>query len=454
MSATDITPRFTRDRLPPGLMRIVGVLLLVSFLTLLPSLAGANEQIITKAWQMVDSEQYQEAYDLLAPIESDQAGEPIYDYLLGVAALRIGQPGLALFPLERVMAVQPDYPGARMTMAEAYLAAGDIETAEREFQLAKQQDNSDPDQINRFERELNRMTIGVTAYGGTLDLALGYDDNVTSATSESTIETPNVTVNLDDDATDIDDSFTRIKGSGWVQKPLSREYKLVAAGSIVARFNASEDEQDFNALNARVGVSNRDRDNKLAGYLFTTSLDRDSEAYQDSLGFLAQWRYRLNDDAHLASYLRTAQIEYDDQDERDSLLTLLSVTYVTRIDASGSPVIYAGVNLGSNDADSSDGDEFGYSLTGLSFGVEFAAFETYRPYAYASYVTRDFDDDSSIFGETREDDRLSLRLGAEIKQLADWLITPELIYTDNDSNITINDYDRTQLMVNFRRSFK
>ncbi len=415
--------------------------------------ANADEAAITEAGQLVYSQQYQLAYEILAPLESDQAGEPVYDYLLGIAALRSGKSGLALFPLERVIAIQPDYPGARFAIAEAYLNIGDIEAAKKEFKIAQQNGDVEQSDANQFQRELDRITIGLTQVGGSIGLELGYDDNVTSTTSDNIIRTPNVVVTLDDDANDIEEVFIRIKGSAWLQKPLSRKYNLLAGGGVLTRINESADEQEYTTLDARIGIGNRSKESKYAAYLFGTSLDRDSDSYQDSLGLLAQWRYKLGPDSHLSSFIRTAQLDYADQSDRDALLTLISVAYVRKLDSTRSPVFFAGISGGSNDPDSSSGDEFGYSLVALNSGIEFSLSDTLKPYAYAGYMKRDFDEEDSIFGTTREDDRLTIRLGVRIKQAADWTIKPELTYIDNDSNIPTNDYDRTMISVLLQRDF-
>ena len=442
-------------RLPRARVRQIASALLFSLALMLAANAFAsNDAAITRAWQLVDSQDYQAAYELLAPLEGEEAGAPVYDYLLGISALRSGQPGIALFPLERVIAVQPDYPGARYAFAQAYLSVGDIDAAKREYEIAMRAGNLAPDEKDEFQRELARRTIGSTVYGATIDLALGYDDNVTSVTSESTIVTPGGTVVLDDDATGLEDSFAQLRGVAWMQKPLSKRYRLLAAGSALGRFNQEEDEQNYNTFDARLGLGNRDKNNQLAAYLFGTSLDRDSEAYQDSLGLLAQWRYKLGENAQLASFLRVAQLEYDDQDDRDALHTLVSITYISKLGAdAASPTWFLGVNGGSNDPDSSSGEEFGYSLAGLNAGVEFPLSESYRPYLYAYYTERDFDADSSLFEETREDERWNIRLGVEITRFADWTIKPELAYTDNQSNLEINDYDRSVFSLTFRRHF-
>src|SRR5262245_2484764 len=73
----------------------------------------AADDVVLQAKKYIDQNSPQAAYDLLAPLQSERAGDPEYDYLLGVAALGIGHNTEAVFALERVLAVQPNSAPAR-----------------------------------------------------------------------------------------------------------------------------------------------------------------------------------------------------------------------------------------------------------------------------------------------------------------------------------------------------
>ncbi|MCP5472766.1 MAG: tetratricopeptide repeat protein [Sinobacteraceae bacterium] len=75
-----------------------------------------------------------EAYAALASLEAQRGGDPEFDYLLALAALESGQPTQALAPLRRVLAVEPRFDGARLELARALSARGDADGARREYQ--------------------------------------------------------------------------------------------------------------------------------------------------------------------------------------------------------------------------------------------------------------------------------------------------------------------------------
>ena len=85
--------------------------------------AAETRQLLARAESLLGAGQNQGAYDLLGPYEVELAGNPYYDYLLGVAALDSGRTSEAIFSLRRSLAVQPQFSGARMELARAYYEA-------------------------------------------------------------------------------------------------------------------------------------------------------------------------------------------------------------------------------------------------------------------------------------------------------------------------------------------
>lgn len=70
-----------------------------------------------------------DALSLLTAYENEFAGDPHFDYQLGVAALDAGQPATAQQALERAVLVRPDFAGAWIDLALAHARLGEVETA-------------------------------------------------------------------------------------------------------------------------------------------------------------------------------------------------------------------------------------------------------------------------------------------------------------------------------------
>lgn len=89
-------------------MRPPASLVLTLALALSPlAQAAGSDPVLTQADQLLSQRQAGAAFDLLAPLEDERAGDPDYDYLLGLAAIETGRGGIAAFAFERCLAVDP-----------------------------------------------------------------------------------------------------------------------------------------------------------------------------------------------------------------------------------------------------------------------------------------------------------------------------------------------------------
>ncbi len=108
------------------------VLLIAVQLALAP--AYAQNSLLTQARAHMADGNPQAAYEVLTPHESSLAGDPGFDYLLGIAAMDSGHLTHSVFALERVLAVQPDNVLARAEIARVYLMLGELRTSRQEFE--------------------------------------------------------------------------------------------------------------------------------------------------------------------------------------------------------------------------------------------------------------------------------------------------------------------------------
>ena len=174
--------------------------------TIRPTLCGAwlalqvatsafaqSDPALDQARKLMAERNPQAAYALLAPLEAVRAGQPDFDYLLGVTALDSGRISPAIFALERVLAVQPGNALARAEIGRAYLAAGEAENARSE--LAQVRATPIPaDAAAAVDRLLGAIsqlqTQQTTQLRTYVEAGLGHDTNVNSATASSAIAIP------------------------------------------------------------------------------------------------------------------------------------------------------------------------------------------------------------------------------------------------------------------------
>ena len=89
------------------------------------SLDAETKRLLTEAESLIGRGRNDDAFAMLSAREFELAGNPVYDYLLGIAALDSGRYSEAIFSLERTLDVQPDFSGARLALARAHYEAGE-----------------------------------------------------------------------------------------------------------------------------------------------------------------------------------------------------------------------------------------------------------------------------------------------------------------------------------------
>ena len=96
--------------------------------------AFAADLDLTRAGQLVRDVKYPDAYDLLAPFEEANIGDPAFNNLLGLAALGTDRGDKALVYFQRSLAAAPSWVEAHLGLGRAYLAPGNCGSARIEFE--------------------------------------------------------------------------------------------------------------------------------------------------------------------------------------------------------------------------------------------------------------------------------------------------------------------------------
>jgi len=148
---------------------------------------AATQKLLFRAEDLLSNGLFQDAYDLLIEEEADLAGNALYDYLLGVAAMDTGHYSEAIFSLQRSLTVEPGFSGARMELARAYYETGSAALARPLFVMLL--DENPPPAVrtvlNSYLRAIDTAPqaprSSLTAFA---DMYLGYDSNANGSTSD------------------------------------------------------------------------------------------------------------------------------------------------------------------------------------------------------------------------------------------------------------------------------
>jgi len=433
-----------------GRYSAVVVLLLIS-LNLL-----ADDTLLTQADRLLRENRAPEAYALLAPYQSERAGDPDYDYLLGVAALNSDQPNKAIFALERVLAVDPDNAQARLEIAQAYFAAGETDTAQREFEAVRQYNPPQEvdDAIGKYLDAIEhaRMRENTTMQGFIL-AAVGSDSNVNSATSSSEIAIPAFggTVPLDALGRKLRDTFYRISAGLNARLPLNPEWALFGGLSFNRRFNSSQKMFDTGSVDADVGLNLVRGDNSYSLALQHQSFDLDNACYRDATGLTAQWVHDFDRNTQASVYFQYSDLHYPGQDIRDAQRYIAGVAYAHALGGKYNPVFFVGGYGGQENERRSGVPHLGHQPYGLRAGGEIKLAPKVTLFGSMSVEQRNYHGPDPLFRVTRKDTKGDLSVGLNFVPAKKWTITPGITLTRNRSNIVVNDYNRAMIGVTVRR---
>jgi hypothetical protein len=384
----------------------------------------------------------QRAYQLLAPREAELSGQAYFDYLLGVAALDSGRTNEAILSLRRAASVAPQFSGARMELARAHFEAGERNLSRPLF-VALLGENPPAGVRNVIEQYISAIDSAPAAAPSNFrpfaELMVGYDDNANGSTDDQQflgfILSPE---NLETDSSFFD------AGAGFdLTVPKSAAFAWALGARAGYRKNPDASFVDTGIVNLSGGMNWR------RGTVFgRANVDaywaaRDGESNESYSGFNFLLGRQLNDQWDLSFSLRGGALRYDDAIEiLDVNRVLYTLGAAYRFQSRGRFSIEA---IGGSDDEQQSGAPYGNSKFGarLSFNTAIGA----STYLLASVGSLTSDYDGLFFGASRQDRQLTSILQFEFRNVfTDGLsIAPRVRYIDNDSDVALYDYDRTEI---------
>ena len=423
--------------------------------------AFAADDLLVRAKELMDRREAKAAYELLLPHQSERAGDPNYDYLLGIAALDSGKPGEAVFALERVLAVQPDHKQARAEIARAYFELGERDSAKKEFDNVQRM-GVPPEvsaTVSRYLDAIEQLEAApTTQWKGYVEAAAGWDSNVNAATSAGLVAVPvfaGALFQLAPSAVEQSDWFGALGAGGAVRHPVSRDVALFGTVDGYYRWNESVSDFDRGQLYYSAGV-NWYRGKSIYTVAFQgDNYWLDGDSYRNAYGGVAQWQYNLDARTQTTLYVQYADIDYPatGQGFRDAERYVIGGAVGHSYRGRWQPVVYLGAYGGKEDQDDSLFPWVGYDILGLRAGGELKYDDKTRIFLNVAFENREYGAPDPFFLVKRHDQQLDVRLGVEWRPWANWKVTPGIQYTDNNSNIVINEFDRVIAAVFVRREF-
>lgn len=417
---------------------------------------------IDEARRLLETRKAEQAYQLLAPLEAERAGDPDYDFLLGLSALESGRPGLAVFALERVLAVRPDHIRARAELARAYFEIRDDAAAKQEFENVKKMGPPDPvaQAIEKYLQAIDVRfeSLKATQWRAYAQLGVGADTNVASATDSSLVAIPalgNIVLLLDPAGQERGDTFVSGEAGFTVGHRISDNTLGFASVRLNERINESEHDVDTGVIDFTAGLSRSVGKHRYTGALVLQRFEVGNDLFRTITGGTLDWRYTLDGRNQITVFGQTARLNFhpDAQSARDVQQLRAGAAWAHAFEGVNAPTMFLSGYIG-DEEERSGLPYLGRRFFGFRVGGEYFVNQKAQVFYSLNAEFSDYGGTEPLFLEARDDEYYLGVLGFRYRMAGGWTISPQVNYSRNKSTIPINDYSRTVLLTTLRYDFR
>lgn len=449
-----VCPPDSRCRYKPSF----GLSFLIAALSQALPVQGA--ELLDETRQLIQSGHTADAYRILDPLQERRAGNPDYDYLLGVSALESGYPARAAFAFQRVLERRPDDSQTRTELARAYLLMGENDLAKAEFDRVLKQAPPAPIRaaVGRYLGAIERLDAGGTSsnLSGFLELGTGYDGNVNAATSDDSILVPVLDfaeVPLEQTAVSRADGFAGLRGHLRYGQSVDDNVRMFVGGKGERQNYFSQSEFVRTRFDLFTGFNVLQGRNRYTATVMGERFWLDGGTNREQLGLNLHWQHIADARNQFTAFMQFSGFRYPEQAARDVNQGAGGIGWAHALDMPGTPVIYAGGYAGKDNEQDPLRSDIGRNFWGTRLGGNYSLTERTSIDANFYYQRSLYGDIDPYFLKTRKDDLTDFAVSLEYRIGREWSASAKVRYTNNESTIGITEYVRSQTMVSLRRDF-
>jgi len=446
----------------------IAILLTVLMSTGTSSYAAAVDTELDHARALLADGHAGEAYTLLENREFDRAGDVDFDTMLGIAALDSGKPDRATLAFERVLAVNPNAAGARLDLARAYFALGDLARAQQELDTVAQNNPPPAAQtvIEKYRTAIaDRLRAKANIVTGYVEGFVGYDNNITAVVGDFT-NAVLVTYNLAGflpTGNSILRSSPIVGTGGGVEITHQINDAWAIVGGADARYrdvttasNYSSGQIDLRGSAIYTAGANVFRGGvTLEDFAQRTDVPTDD---RNSVGLNMEWRHSYNERDQSSLFAVATRQRFPDiaVDDVDSIV--LGAGWLHQFDGSHKPLIYVNTSMGKDSAQSllANGSDNSRRYAGGRAYFQWSLNDDIDLFMNYGLLERS---DRSMFARSSTvefgNDHISdTTIGCSWRPRTNWTLRSQVTYTENRSNVALSDFRRTEANINARYDFR
>ncbi|MDH5472670.1 MAG: surface lipoprotein assembly modifier [Gammaproteobacteria bacterium] len=438
------------------LERQLRALLLMAFIFPLNSLA-AEAFDLPFLQNLFKTYQRQQAYDYASQYLSQMEGDPYFDYLYGVSAIDTGHASQGVFALERVLFAFPEDHVTRLELARGYFILEEYARARQEFEIVLKisppKGVQDTAQLFIDKIRLQEARYKTTS-SGYVELAMGSDSNVNSGVDQNELT---IITTLTPDSLGQDDTFANLSAAWQMTQPVAPGWLVNGAITGSLRKNSELSQFDNITATLQAGITRLDRDSRYKAEVISQQYNLDGNSYRKLNGLNLGWHYAITQKSNLTTSIQYAALDYPDLPVKNSNLTALGLSYSHTFASALSPTLFAGINLGTESAKENLTDALSITerdISGLRAGIMLSLNDKTALQLSTAMQTSEYADRHPLnLSAIREDDHVSADLNLLWLFKRDWRLDAKASYSDNQSNVEIFRYNRTQFSLNLNYAF-
>lgn len=396
----------------------------------------------------IENIQFLSALELSDTLVEEWLGDPAFDLLYGRALFGAGDYQQAVFAFERVLLNLPRLRVARLYLALTYIGLNNLNAAETELSElllqapSEQQQQSITRLLNRVA-ELRETSGSSQAFG--LAAAYGYDSNVTSGTSRSSVffDVIQTDILLPEEIREAPDHFLEYAFSYRYQKQLNQSdgYGFGLAFSDMHYNNESDLDQRTLDLSAsyyhKVGEY-------TVSYMATAQpLWLDQRYYRLTLSSDLDVSRQLSKNSRWGAGASIATVNNMVDDNFDIIQYMLNSYWMKQTDNTSIVTIAAGKDVASE----SDSDENSRDFFFAGWQYQWPVHPEWLITFDASYDKSSYKSEFLAAGDVRAEETYQFDINLDYTPAEHWLFSLRTSVATNKSNIPVFDYDRRAIQV-------
>jgi hypothetical protein len=397
-----------------------------------------------------------EAYDL-GEQHSEQLGDPAFDFFYGVAAVDSGHAGDGVLSLERYLINYPDNFNARLELARGYFILGEDPRAREEFETVLK-GNPPADVQANIQRFLDALRSRESRYktssAAFLEAGYGYDSNVNAGVNNAALNLPIFgAVTVPTSGVKARDNFEYFALGGQVSQPIAPGVSVFGAGQFNTKFNRTHTEFDQNDLNLNSGVTFLKNKNLFRGSASYNRVTLHNQRFRSGPGVAAEWDYQRDELQSFSLVGQYADLNYGAANTvRNSDYYTVSEGWRKAFIAAWQPLLAITVTVGREDNHKGfDNLSRKISAAQASFGI--------TPFPkWAINLEGDIQRSNyrgpEITGQIRHDNYYAALLNISYAITRSISARAELLYSRNNSNVSLFSYQRNLATLKLRYDFR